>query len=243
MARASGTILPGLLVLTLSMMSFSSEGAHAPSIHSRDLEGQISRHGSGDFSSLIQEWKKSRSRPGLSGLLLELAQKESLSDKARAIALIGASELATEASELKQAQKVASKQLQDRRWLVRLYAIRALEKCGAAGKANLLSARLDDSSLMVRAEAAEALYRLALRNPKEGTRQVRDRLIRALKTSSNYSGNRPLWVPERALAVLGELRARSELQEMVKRFEREKKSHLVLHARRALDRASSPALR
>jgi HEAT repeat protein len=243
MARASGALLPGLLVLTLSMMSFSSEAARVPQVLPREVETEILRHGSGDFSTLIQKWKKSRSRPGLPGLLLELAQKENLSDKARAIALIGASELATEASEVKKAQEVASRQLQDRRWLVRLYAIRALEKCGAAGKANLLASRLDDSSLMVRAEAAEALYRLALQNPKEGTRQVRDRLIRAVNTSSNYSGNRPLWVPERALAVLGELRARSVLQELVKRFEREKKSNLVLHARRALDRASAPALR
>jgi hypothetical protein len=96
---------------------------------------------------------------------------------------------------------------------------------------------------MVRAEAAEALYRLALRYRQAGTPLIRDRLVRALEFSSNYSGNRPLWVPERALAALGELGGRSELQILVKRFEDEKRPELLLHAQRALIRTGAAALR
>lgn len=174
------------------------------------LQEQISGIRSGDFSSLIRMWRTNPGPPSTPSLL-GIAEDTQESAKARAIALMGAAALTHATPDSERVLTIAERLLRDRDWLVRLYAIKAMEACGTSGRAETLASRLSDPSLMVRAEAAEALYRLARVHPQQGTPPVIRELSRSLKSASNYVHGQAIWVPQRALAALAEFRAKSEI--------------------------------
>jgi HEAT repeat protein len=200
------------------------------------LERQISKNPAGDFSALIQSWKKQPRNSALASLL-EIARNERKPDKTRSIALIGAASLSARTPSAETVRRTAVRLLVDRAWLVRLYSIKALEECGSTGKAELLAARLNDPSLMVRAEAAEALYRLALHHPQEGNRPVLRELSRSVESSSNYVQGRALWVPQRSIAALGEFKAKSELEALSMLVRKGTDARLAPHLAQARKRA------
>jgi HEAT repeat protein len=225
-------------LLCLSLLTPITSSASAPPATAL-LERAISKNPAGDFSALLQSWKKQPRTPRIPALL-GIAKDPKKPEKTRSIALIGASQLSAKTPDSEVVRQAATHLLVDRSWLVRLYAIRALEECSAAGKAPLLAARLNDPSLIVRAEAAEALFRLARQHPREGTRAIIRELSRSVESSSNYVRGKALWVPQRSIAALGEFRAKSELETLSMLVRQGKDPSLAPHLALARKRAEQP---
>jgi hypothetical protein len=93
----------------------------------------------------------------------------------------------------------------DSSWLVRTGVLKAFEQEDPARAARLAQELLDDSALVVRLEALSTLEKIRPRDLK-----AQRSLLKAAEDPRNWQGNRPLWIPERAVMLLGKLRNRSE---------------------------------
>ncbi len=226
MARVS---LLSLLVLLAGVAAIESVRAAVPQ---KVLPGQllveISSAKGGKFSNLTRRWREKHG-PAAIPALLDLAVNSRLPEKTRSIALLSATRLAA-GSNQPRLQSILRRLSQDSQWLVRLSAVKSLPlTAGDTPKVarpviDLLSLRLDDVALVVRSEAAGALLSLSRQFPEANSPAVQRRLAAALHDSRNYSGNQPLWVPEKALAALVNFGAQGELPSIGKLQRRFKNS-------------------
>ncbi|MBU6374683.1 MAG: hypothetical protein KGQ59_01690 [Bdellovibrionales bacterium] len=215
------------------------------SIQKRDFEPnlgqrllrQIVAEKDPNFSGLFSDWKKQH---GVSAVkpLLEIAEDKALSEKTRTIALLGAAELSKTQPDLSKNRILPL--LKDSQWLIRISAIKGLEILSARSVTLEIAERLRDPALVVRSQAADTLLRLSQSPQNEFATQPR--ILRALSeamlASENYSDQKALWVPQKALAALVASGAKSELKQIAKLLDRKADPKMVQLAIFALEKIS-----
>lgn len=185
--KASGALL-GLTCWSLSV----AWGAPPP--HSRTLEAQLVQdlhayQGKRQFDGLIEQWRRAHGQSAVRPLL-QLAQQTRLDETERYMALLGAAKIggASVATDALPFLKSPS-------WMLRSGALRILSAFRATQSPELFFARLKDSALVIRTQAAVAVANL---KPK-GWEQA---LSNAVLDPLNYAGGKAQLVPQKALEAL-----------------------------------------
>ncbi|NDD92145.1 hypothetical protein EBZ37_08680 [bacterium] len=211
MARA---VLLALFLFASGAQATVRSGDFQPTL-GQSLLREILTEKNSSFSTLISTWRTRHGSVAISPLL-ELAEDQKLPEKARTIAILGAAELSKKQPEQVRSRLVSL--LKDRLWLIRISAIKGLEAVSPDPSAAEIAGLLKDPALVVRSQAADTLLRMATTQANRlNTRpQVLKALSQAMHAPENYSNNKALWVPQKALAALVASRAKSELPEIVK---------------------------
>jgi len=189
------------LVVASALPAFGSLPPAA--VSTLNITKSIESQRSGDFSILIESWKKLpksvRARQWQE--LQEVALNAQLAERTRYIALMGAAELARTPDEVRQLNRTLQILKKDRNWLIRSATLNVARRAAPGIALELLA----DRALVIRSQAVDVV--LATR-PK-GAAQA---LAAAALDPNNYSGGKPLWVPQKALKALAALNPAEALQ-------------------------------
>ncbi|MCM2321979.1 MAG: hypothetical protein NDJ90_01820 [Oligoflexia bacterium] len=170
----------------------------APTPTAKLIESEISANRARTFGPLLKHWDSLYGSQAVKPLAAVAANRK-LEDHQRYVALMGIAKLGGPAS-----APVLEKFLKDPSWMLRSGALRALASLGAPQSARFsresILPLLKDPALVVRKEAVEAVARLKPQGSVEA-------LLSALERKENYHGGRALWVPQRILVALRQLKA------------------------------------
>lgn len=183
-----------LLILGLMEVG-TAHSAHAfVKTTAAQLDQQIQRNASAGFEHLIQEWETQYGTEAVLPLL-SIAKDRKKAETKRYIALMGAAKLGGSPI-LAEIQSF----LKDSSWMLRSAALRLIATVGNPEAGKSVFPLLHDPALVVRAEAVETVRILK----PEGAAEV---LLGTLEDPENYHHGKALWVPQKALQALVDLKA------------------------------------
>lgn len=199
--------LAGALLLALPTTGYSvdlaSPGANLSQRIKKELAQHLKQSGAG-FENLLSNWERNYGTQAVSPLL-SIARDKKNKDTYRYVAILGAARLGGA-----QAKKEITGFLSDRVWMIRMASLRgltALYKAQRITEGEIttgISRLLTDPALVVRNEAVISMRKLQIQS-------LTPKLIRVLVDKKNYHHGKPLWVPEKALFALQELKAPGSL--------------------------------
>lgn len=190
-------LAPWLIATSLLALAGSSSTWAAPSIEAT-LRTDIRKRKGAEFGQLLKNWSK---RHGARAVppLLKIASDRKLQDADRYVALMAATKLGGTGI-----TRDLAAFLNDRSWMLRSAALRALGALGDSAQAEKVLPLLRDPALVVRTEAVETVRRL---KPSGGV----DALVEAIESPQNYHRGKAQWVPQKALSALIELKPSSRI--------------------------------
>ena len=201
----------GFSLLLVSALIPQDALASLPKAHVPDaqrMRRQIEAQSGRDFEDLLDQWQKSPAtfRVQQFRALESLALDHSQLERTRYIALMGAARVAPETKTLK---KLLEKTKKESSWLLRsatlhLMTDRSEIPLFSAEAESYALASLKDPALLVRSQAVDSIQKL--NSPRAAAA-----LVAAALDPSNYSGGKAIWVPEKAIHALTELKATHEI--------------------------------
>gem|GEM_PF-6530737 len=194
-----------LILTSISLYPFclvaaqtTAQGRLSPGLSG--VRQQIEAIRSRDFSPLLKQWQVSRNPRALTGELLELSRDKKLGDRSRYIAIQGAAALASSAGDRTSLAALGGL-ARDGSWLVRTGVLKAFETRDRERARDIAHSLLQDPALVVRLEALATLEKI---QPRDPTTLLS--LLNAAEDPRNWQGENPLWIPERAVALIDKLR-------------------------------------
>jgi hypothetical protein len=184
------------------------------------------------FEPLLRRWQILYGSAA-AGPLFKVARAQDAPERPesiRYVALMGAARLGG-----RPAAAEVSAFLQDRSWMLRTGALRALMALQDPRTAPRILPLLHDPSLAVRLEAVTAAAHL---KPAGAA----DALLRELASSDNYHAGKALWVPGRALSALSALRASETAPRLAPLLDHENDPDLQLETVATLERLTGRIL-
>lgn len=196
--------------------------ASTPSPSQAALVADINADRSPLFLPLFAKWEADYGVNAVNPLV-SIARDARNSDRSRYIATMGAAKLGGPA-----AAPYLTPLLQDRIWLVRSAALRALAALKNPKTATAVIPLLKDPALVVRLDAVDALRLL---KPPGASKA----LVVALQSQENYRYGKSQWVPIKSLQALAELHDRSVVPELKPLLDHRKDPELQEQAMRTLE--------
>ncbi len=176
-----------------------------------------------NFEPLMEAWSK-QFGAALPATLKELAENDKSEDRARYVALMGLVRF-----DGKNSSATAKKLLKAKSWMPRSAALRAIEILkDTSMEADVAKILKDDPALVIRAQAVDTLVAL-------NTKDTANHLLEAVFDAKNYrKGNYKTgvadWVPQRALAGLRTIKAKSIVLKLLPIINDAKDGKLRAHA-------------
>jgi HEAT repeat protein len=209
--------------LTVTVEAANRSPALTPaSALNTQLRAQIRGRSSGNFEKLLKDWEHRYGTQAVSPLLA-IASDRTAPDSERYVALMGATKLGG-----RETAPVVTRYLNDRSWMIRAAALRALSALKHPGTAAAVLPLLKDRALVVRLEAVEAVRAL---RPLGAA----DALIETLEHSANYHDGKAQWVPQKALNALVDLGAKDVAPRLRPLLDHQKDPELQKEAIHALN--------
>jgi len=165
------------------------------------IRGEIQLRQGLSFSNLLQRLEKQYGSRAF-GPLLEIARDHANQDADRYVAMMAAAKIGG-----RETAPLIIPFLRDRSWMMRSGALKTLTGFRSIEAGPAVMKLLDDSALVVRTEAVEAVRKL---RPAGAAKA----LALAAVNPENFHGGKALWVPQRALKAISELGDRETLPKL-----------------------------
>jgi hypothetical protein len=159
------------------------------------IRQQIEATRTSDFSPLIKQWQGSANHQSLTSELLALSRDTTLADRSRYIAIQGTAALASTRGD-RSTLAALGNLARDPSWLVRTGVLKAFESRDRDRARDIAQSLLRDPALVVRLEALNTLEKIQPRDPA-----TLMSLVNAAEDPRNWQGEKPLWIPERAVTL------------------------------------------
>jgi HEAT repeat protein len=193
-----GEVAEGAAVTRADLRAALSKLASRPSPEARSRE----------WLSHLERWSRVSDRAATAELLWSIVEDASVSESDRYLCLQGAADLDAERI-LPRLEKLLrshpSAAPSSAPWMLRSAAVQALARLRADSRSSvstLLHVLKEDPALVVRLEAVHALA--ALRPAG-----VEAALLAAAEDARNWNGNKPIWIPAKAIETIEAIRGES----------------------------------
>lgn len=177
------------------------------------LKKEIQAAQSRDFDPLLARWSKTYGT-GAVLPLSDIATDPKGADRERYVAIMGLAKLGGKAT-----SPLIQKLLKDSSWMVRTASLRALVALDDRTAATTILNSLSDPALLVRLEAVHAVRKLRPAGASQS-------LAATLSNPENYQRGQPLFVPQKALDAIAELRSPEAIPSLLTFLDRTRNSEL-----------------